>query len=242
MVALFEEEAQTKLRPRTEPARSAAPSGRFTTITIKEIVTTLSKYAYKPTAPLARRKNDADLYWQTALDEFSHGPHRHDPTRPVLDLAKIDGEPGTRNFEWHLPKTLPDDLHYYHDYRTKVGDESCNKRGIDTKASIALVMVGVHEAPQNGKPSDCTYGTIYGKNRRDFGQSTAPSKRLFMFVYRDLKAESVPILAKIGLQGSLKEGWYTFRLDQPANVLLLGAPQMAPLTRFKSRQMFPMLP
>lgn len=193
------------------------------------------------------------LYWQSALSQFGdQALHRHLPNRPILHLSAITSRGGNVDPEWALPDAgeLPESRHFYRNYCEQVGEDTCQTQGIDDdRATFALMMVGIHEAPDSGRPSDCTYGQIRGKLPCDYGRLVAPSpSAMIMYAYRSFAPGNYPVFNQLGLSdgdGKLQQGYHFVFLpshDQGAGFWPFRYNQMQPdYVPFDSSSMFPML-
>lgn len=194
------------------------------------------------------------LYWQSALSQFGEQAlHRHLPNRPVLHLSAITSRGGDVDPKWSVPDAdeLPESRHFYRNYCEQVGEDTCRQEGIDDdRATFALIMVGIHEAPDDGEPSDCTYGEIRGKIPCDYGRLVAPSPSvMIVYAYRNFDPGNYPVFDKLGLpvgeHGELQQGYYVVFLpshERDAGFQPLRTSQTRPgALPFDSSSMFPML-
>lgn len=192
------------------------------------------------------------LYWQSALSQFGEQAlHRHLPDRPVLHLSAITSRGGNVDPEWSVPDAdeLPESRHFCRNYCEQVGEDTCRQEGIDDdRATFALMMVGIHEAPESGRPSDCTYGQIRGKTPCDYGRLIAPSPAaMIMYAYRDFHSGNYPVFDQLGLPArELRQGYYFVFLpshhEQSPGFWPFRFNQQRPrYVPFASSEMFPML-
>ena len=161
-------------------------------------------------------------------------------------MSKIRSQVGESDPIWKLPKSLPTDRHFYHNFCDKVGQQKCTDLGIDDdRATFAILMLGVLEAPADGsKPSDCTFGMIHHKTACDFGRTVAPSpSQALIYAYRSFDTSNYPLFDKIGISQRTVSPGYHFLLLPPKDAGQ--TPDIFPGTQmgviFSSREMFPML-
>ncbi len=157
-------------------------------------------------------RDGVGLYWQSALSQFGdEALHRHLPNRPVVHLSAITDGDAEEGVDWTLPDEPAESRHFYRQYCAEAGEERCAEEGIDDEqATFALIMVGLHEAPEHGRASECTYGLIHGKTHCEFGRTLAPSpSAMILYAYRDFETQDYPLFEQLGLSAQgVPEGYH----------------------------------